>query len=236
MHEDYFALQLKFAEHYAVVANVSFALAISRCTNLRRRLNLVGPRGEEAWASVLLRASDKPDSLTSVLQRCLQLRTGNSAGSKVSAFGCFSYGSPDESGIVRIHFMPPDGQNTSPLSSENLAQRQDELRAMFTHIRRLEQRAKVVRGVSWLYNVHAYKRLFPDDYAASVELPRFPVHLNGSSTWGQVLDWQQKVKPEAQSAILCKITHMRAQAPWEVFPLQALKAQCGIGSFYERFT
>ncbi len=236
MHEDYYGLQLKFAKHYAVLANVPFASAIARCTNLRRRLNLLGASGEEAWASVLQQASDRPNSLSSVLQRCLQLQTRNSSDSKISAFGCFSYDSPDDSGIVRIHFMPPSGQSASPLSLVNLAKRYDELRAMFGYIRRAEPRAKVVRGVSWLYNVHAYKRLFPDQYVASIELPPFPVHLNGSSTWGQVLDWQQEVKLEVQGALLRNFTHMQAQAPWKVFPLQALMAQCGISAFYERFT
>ncbi len=236
MHEDYYGLQLKFAKHYAVLANVSFASAITRCTNLRRRLNLLGASGEEAWVSVLQRASDRPNSLTSVLHRCLQLQTRNSTDSKIPAFGCFSYDSPDDSGVVRVHFMPPDGQSASPLSSENLAKRHDELRAMFGNIRRVESCAKVVRGVSWLYNVPAYRRLFPDEYVASIERPPFPVHLNGSSTWGQVLDWQQEVKPEVQGALLRNMTHMQAQAPWEVFPLQALMAQCGIGAFYERFT
>ncbi len=205
MHEDYFALQLKFADHYAVVANVSFASAITSCTNLRRRLNLLGARGEEDWASVLQRSNDAPNRIPSVLDRCLQLHKWQATESTMLAFGCFSYDAPDDSGIIRIHFMPPAGQDSSPLASKNLPTRHEELRAMFCHIRRVEPLAQTVCGLSWLYNLSAYTQLFPADYAASIELPRFPVNLNGSSTWGQVLDWQQKVKPEVQSALLGRL-------------------------------
>lgn len=236
MHEDYFALQLKLAEHYASVANVSLGLAIDRCTNLRRRLNLSGPAGAAAWAGVLKFANAPPNSMAAVLQKCLQLQTCHVTKALPSAFGCFSYDAPDDAGTVRIHFMPPDRPDSSPLSRANLSQRHDELCAMFSHIRRVERRAQAVRGVSWLYNLSAYQRLFPGDYIASIAPPRFPVHLNGSSTWGQMLDWRHRVKPEMQSALICRMPHMRADAPWEIFPLQALTAHCAIGAFYARYT
>lgn len=107
---------------------------------------------------------------------------------------------------------------------------------MFSHILRTEKGVKSVVGVSWLYNLDAYKRLFPSAYVASLRTPWFPLHLNGSSTWGQVLDWRQEVKPALKAVLLSRLHLMRAQAPWEVFPLRAMVATSEAEVFYELLT
>lgn len=235
MFEEYFAFQLEFARQYAHAAGVPFAFAIAHCTNLRRRLNLWSPEGEEVWSSLLRIAGNESQSFATLLRRCTDLYDQRGPSDGTSEFGCFSYDLPDAAGTVRIHFMPPAGHISSPLASENANARQDELRQMFTRIARTAPDARSVRGVSWLYHLEAYKRLFPDTYVASVKPAHFPVHLNGSSTWGQVLDWQQKVKPEVRNAVRRNFPGMDPAAPWKVFPLQALTANCNIGAFYDQF-
>lgn len=118
---------------------------------------------------------------------------------------------------------------------ENICDRRHELRTLFSHVRRAERHAASVRGVSWLYNLEAYRRLFPAAYVASIERPSFAVHLNGSSTWGQVLSWRQEVKPAVREALFARLAAMNIDAPWEVFPYQALVATCDIEAFYEWF-
>ena len=236
MFEDYFALQLAFAQQYAAAAQVSWASAIARCTNLRRRLNLQGPSGERAWSSLLRLASEEGASFASVLHRCQVLHAeGRAPCPSPAPFGCFSYDAPDGAGVVRIHFMPPANQSSSPLGAHNASQRLDELQRMFVHIGQTEPRARSERGVSWLYNLQAYTRLFPRDFTASVAAPAFPVHLQGSSTWGQVLNWRQAVKPAVRDAVVRALPSMLPHAPWKVFPLQALTAACPIDAFHERF-
>ena len=88
-------------------------------------------------------------------------------------------------------------------------------------------------GVSWLYNLGAYTRLFPPAYAASARLPAFPVHMNGSSTWGQVLTWRGTVKPAVRDAVVAKLAAIDPAAPWKVFPLRALAATAAIGVFHD---
>jgi len=116
-----------------------------------------------------------------------------------------------------------------------MAARTAELRALFAHVRQHKSDVTRVRGVSWLYNLDAYRRLFPPEYGAAVKLPAFPLHLNGSSTWGQVLDWRQTVKPSVREALLSRLGEMTVEAPWKVFPLPALVASCHVDRFYEWF-
>ncbi len=108
-----------------------------------------------------------------------------------------------------------------------------ELRDMFSHIRSKHSQARFVRGISWLYNLNAYKRLFPPDYTASAVRPSFRLHLNGSSTWGQVLNYRQAVKPEVREALLANLPELTVHAPWRVFPLHALVATGSVLSFHE---
>ena len=234
--QDYFALQLKFAEHYATAADVPCSIAIAHCTNLRRRLNLWGPAGETRWNGFLAKFSRSANDHSAALAMCIDLYETRPSLEAERSFGCFSYDPPDATGALRIHFIPPEDTRASPLASASTGARVDELRAMFSHIRRTERNVASVRGVSWLYNLDAYKRLFPLSYAASVQAPWFPLHLNGSSTWGQVLNWRQEVKPAVRDAVLARLPAMKIEAPWEIFPHQALVATGEAGAFYELLT
>ena len=235
MYEDYFDLQLRLAASYARTADVPFYVAVERCTNLRRRLNLLGSSGLDRWEEFLRHAAHAETDHSSTLSACMALFSTRPRVDKSQAFGCFSYDPPDQSGVLRIHFMPTSGANDSPLSLSSRSARTDELRSMFLHIRRTETRVTLVRGVSWLYNLDAYKRLFPPSYQASVRLPWFPLHMNGSSTWGQVLNWRQEIKPAVRDAVIAKLVAINPEAPWEVFPLRALIATSEIGPFFDWF-
>ena len=236
MLEEYFALQLSFAERYAAVADLPFGAAITLCTNIRRRLNLWGPAGASRWNDFIALIGDETHGRCDALSICLEwyehrprLYTGRS-------FGCFSFASPDASGVLRIHFVPPENTSASPLASANFEARVQELSELFSHVRRTERGVLSVRGVSWLYNLNAYRRLFPHSYAMSLQPVDVPLHLNGTSTWGQVLNWRQEVMPDMRETLLARLVTMRRDAPWKVFPLQALTASSDVADFYERFT
>ena len=236
MLEQYFSLQLRFAERYAIAAGVPFCLSIAHCTNLRRRLNLWGPAGASRWNDLLVRVGDSVTGRSDALSMCMELYENRPRLSTEQAFGCFSFDAPDTTGTLRIHFVPPENTSTSPLASANIGARVQELCALFSHVRRTEPNVLSVRGVSWLYNRDAYRRLFPRSYAMSIQPVATSLHLNGSSTWGQVLNWRQEVNPDVRDALLARLATMRAEAPWETFPLQALTATGDIGKFYEVFT
>lgn len=235
MPEDYFALQLTFASHCAAVAKVPFDVAVARCTNLRRRLNLGGPGGADRWEILLARMRASAHDPAALIAMCREFHDTRPDAVAARAFGCFSYEPADAAGVVRMHFMPPADIASSPLAAANAPHRRQELREMFLHIRRTEPSARSVLGISWLYNLDAYRRLFPADYVTSIRRPWFPLHLNGSSTWGQVLDWRQDVKPAMRRALLDRLGELNAAAPWEIFPLQAQVASCALDAFDERW-
>jgi len=236
MLEDYFSLQLKLAARYSIAADVPFCAAIEHCTNLRRRLNLWGPAGASRWTAFLAEVRRLGQDDAAALSLCIAWHEARPHQETSRSFGCFSFDPPDSAGTLRLHFMPSEGTQTSPLASPNVDARVRELRALFLHVRRTEGTAACVRGISWLYNLEAYRRLFPPSYSASVRTPWFPLHLNGSSTWGQVLNWRQEVKPTVRDAVLARLPTMKRDAPWEVFPCKALVATGRIDAFYELFT
>ena len=236
MLEDYFSLQLKFATHYAAKAAVPLDVAIDRCTNLRRRLNLWGDTGASRWKLFLNKVKSAVDDRVEQVALCADFQQSLSYIEVKRSFGCFSYDPPDAYGTLRIHFVAPDGINSSPLAIENSSARRADLQELISHVQRTEPCATTVRGVSWLYNLQAYKRLFPTAYSASVQSAWFPLHLNGSSTWGQVLNWRQEVKPDVRDQLLVRLNDMEVATPWLVFPLQALVATSQIEVFYDQFT
>ena len=236
MLEDYFFLQLKFAAHYAAKAPVPLGIAIERCTNLRRRLNLWEEDGAVRWNHFLAQIQGMPDDPAAQLALCAEYQQPIANTKIEQSYGCFSYDPPDASGTLRIHFLPPKGIGSSPLASTNVAERLAELREMFLHIRRSEPKATSVRGVSWLYNLPAYKRLFPLAYGASTRQAQFQLHLNGTSTWGQVLTWRQEVKTTVRDQLMANLDNMEVEAPWRVFPLKAMVATGQIELFYDMFT
>lgn len=230
---DYLALQLQFAAHFARLTGSNMAAAVPRCTNFRRRFGPEGDAGEPLWQAYVDGLADPGAASTNLAWT--QEFQGRCAGQPLPAlrFGCFSFDPPDEAGVLRVHYRNPDPAPTaSPLGRGQIGRRQAELAAMFAHIRQHYPSATTVRGGSWLYNLDAYKRLFPSDYVRSAALPDFPLHLNGTSTWGQVLDWRGEVKPAVREQLLGTLHRMDPDAPWRVFPLQCLVPVAPIACFY----
>lgn len=229
---DYFDLQLRFAARYAALAGVPLAEAVGTCTNLRRRFGWWDPPGDDKWAKFL-----------GQLQRCARhedllefaLATHDAALPRArSPFGCFSYDPPDARRALRLHFMPDDRhRQASPLAEGSLSERRAELRAMFMEVRRLHAGVRQVRGLSWLYHVRAYQRLFPPAYIASVAPATEPLRMNGSSTWGQVLDYRHQVRPGIAQRVLAGLDASNVRAPWMAFPLQPLAATCPVEHFFD---
>lgn len=236
MPRSYFSLQLTFATYYAQVAGVPLNAAVARCTNLRRRLHLWGESGAEQWAIFLAELGTVSQDQAALLSTTLKFHKARPPLAPAPTFGCFSYDSPNAAGVLRIHFMPPNDLDASPLAAAAVDARRHELRAMFQHIRSAHPEARSVMGVSWLYNLQAYTRLFPQAFVKSIQPVSGPLHLNGSSTWGQVLDWRQQVKPAVRDELLRRLVDMDVTAPWRVFPLQAQVATCGVQLFHDAFT
>ena len=87
----------------------------------------------------------------------------------MATFGCFSYAqlSGDR---IRLHFQNAETDGHSPLAMELRNRRLEDLAALFAHIKRGARQPLRVVGASWLYNLDAYRRLFPEPYLATAHV------------------------------------------------------------------
>ncbi|HEX7758723.1 MAG TPA: hypothetical protein VF459_04425 [Caulobacteraceae bacterium] len=232
---DYFDVQLQFAETVADRTSGTLSDACLKFTNLHRRFGLGRTDGaalSAGWmryAAGLKRCASRPDRLEWTLAFFADAPPEQNATHR---FGCFSYELVDADQIVRIHFSNRDSTDGyGPLARAKADRRVSELREMFGFVRAHHPGARTVLGGSWLYNLEAYRRLFPTDYAASIFEPE-RVRLDGTSSWGQLLDFRGVVKPAIRRALLDNIANVDMAAPWRAFPLRALGARSAIEPFY----
>lgn len=149
-----------------------------------------------------------------------------------SPFGCFSYHYESETQCVRLHFGDRDSRTGGSLSVASRQTRRDELQALFRTVRLHLPEAEVVRGRSWMYNLPAYRCLFPPEYVATSD-PTEP-ELQFMSLWGQFLDRTGNLRPMAADTFLRRIA--AASTSGELlrsFPLPVLATRCSIQCFYE---
>ncbi|HEY1608542.1 MAG TPA: hypothetical protein VGG24_04705, partial [Paraburkholderia sp.] len=169
--KDFFALQVHFAEVAARVTGAPVDRALLDYTNLYVRFGLgrvFDPThpGWRDYVNGLARAADPAEwtfrFYLSHASRAAHVPTH----SATATFGCFSFAMEDAE-RVRLHFENVDPVSASPLSVERLPLRLRELRSLFEHVRRNHAEATQVVGTSWLHNLRAYRRCFPDEYGAS---------------------------------------------------------------------
>ncbi|MEM5315304.1 hypothetical protein [Paraburkholderia sp. JHI869] len=235
----FYDLQVRFARTAARLADVPLAAALLDCTNLYvrfgagRAFDRTHPlwegyvRGLDGHASV----DEQCEWTWRYLQRC---PTQQGAPAVVATFGCFSYAHEPHGG-VRLHFNAQTDSGMSPLDLRQLAARRGELRALIRHLRGSLRESgcapgdRLVHGTSWLYNLPAYRRLFPADYVASAQ----PVaRLRALSLWGQFLDRNGCVRNDAAAVLLARIERISAFADvLPCFPLQALAVQASVEVF-----
>ena len=235
----YFEVQLLFAEIIADRTSRTLSDTCLEFTNLHRRFGLGrvdggAPSAEWArYAAGLERRPSGPIRLEWTVAFFANAPPGESA---TRSFGCFSYELLNPDHVVRIHFGNRDSADgRGPLARAKADRRISELGEMFGYIRAHHPRARTVRGGSWLYNLEAYRRLFPAEYAASTFEPE-RVRLDGTSSWGQLLDFRGFVKPAIRQALLDNIGSLDIAAPWKAFPMRALGAQGAIEHFYRFYS
>jgi hypothetical protein len=232
----YFEVQLLFAETVADRMSRTLPDTCLKFTNLHRRLGLGRTDGGTVSAQWTRYAAglERCESRAGRLEWTVAFFADTPPKKSVTRpFGCFSYEVLNPDHVVRIHFGNRDSADgCGPLARAKADRRISELREMFGFIRTNHSSARTVRGGSWLYNLEAYRQLFPPDYASSTFEPQH-VRLDGTSSWGQVLDSRGFVKPAIRQALLANIANVDIGAPWRAFPLRALGAQSAIEHFYQ---
>ncbi len=233
----YLALQLALARRMAELTGAPLSEMTLRHTNFHRRFGLGRLKDEPSpgWLPYAAALDACPDAAAQeALTHATFLQMPEEGGHEPERlpFGCFACDLPDADGLVQIHFLNLDTDGTGgPLTPAKLARRQGEMAAMTRTLREEHPSATHIRGRSWLYNLAAYRRVFPPDYGDSARPYDGSIRLQGNSLWGQTIDSWERVKPGPRDAVLSALPTMNPARPWEVFPLQVLETVAPIGSF-----
>ena len=233
---DLFEVQLRLTERVSMAECVPIHQLVGRVTNLHMRFGLgdidkVPPSPEwQAYCDALapLRTLEARADLTEETFAC----AAEEVPPAREAFGCFGFDPPDGDGVLRIHFRNQDSADgVGPLDRSKIPRRRAELAAMFARIAELHPTATAVQGGSWLYNLEAYRRLFPPAYGDSRRPPE-RARLSGTSSWGQFLDHTGAAKPDLCAALVRRLPTIDIAAPWREFPLPVLQTRAPIGLFH----
>jgi hypothetical protein len=189
----FFDLQLEFARTVAALSGLPLPRALLEYTNFYIRFGLGRDFDEShpAWQTYAAGLRDSHDPSEWTFRFYSRRPDGMAAPAVVATFGCFAY-SRSSDDRIRLHFQNVERPGQSPLAQDRREHRRAELVALFTHVKQSMPAPPRVAGASWLYNIDAYRRLFPEPYLAAARvLERRFRHM---PLWGQFVDRHGKVR------------------------------------------
>jgi hypothetical protein len=231
----FFALQLTFAGKLREKFRLSLSDAYYRYTTLTKSLNITGADDWQACMAALERA---PDALDWIYQCYLARHEDEPVLSPSDTefhgrplFGCFYYIVRDTT-IIRPHLIKNDLPGMRPLSRDRQAVRRAELGRMFAHIRQHDPAVRTVLGNSWMYNLEAYRRLYPPAYTASLPASDED-EFEYLALWGQCYDYDWQIKQPIAEELLRRVDALTDVSQLRLcFPYQILNPECPIEEFY----
>lgn len=242
LSREYIALQVLFAEEMARKSGRHLADTLLHCTNIHRRLGL-GKPGAPPHAPQWLGLVEGVEALDHArrVDRVFNALNNSPDGASTLlpgriAFGCFACEPPDENGGVRIHFGNRDASGgVGPLHHSRIAARRAELSAMFEWLACEYPEARHVIGGSWLYNLEAYRRLFPPAFGASRQSDPAFKRQSGLSTWGQFIRHDGSTRPEVRDTFLAALPALDPNEPFGPFPYKVLFTEAPIADFQSQY-
>lgn len=226
---EFFDLQLRFAEQVVRVSGLSMEEALLDFTNIYIQcLYLPFDAHHPSWQMYLEGLQQVEDKVgwTYTFYRSRVPFVGP------PAFGCFRYGYLADEQTIRLHFAPADSSGYGPLSRERMTARLQELQMLFADVKRQHPEAQKVRGASWLYNLAAYRRLFPSQYTDEME--RREDEFRFLALWGQFVRRDGRLRePEVSDFLSCCSRQQTLEGLARCFPYDVLVPSCSISAFYE---
>jgi hypothetical protein len=227
----FFDLQLRFAQRVTALSGLALADALLQYTNLYARFGLgrdFDP-GHPVWRQYVAGLRDTGDTQEWTYRFYLARPEAEPPGI-VATRGCFSYArlSGDR---IRLHFRSAESDGRSALGIDRRGHRTAELAALFEHLRRTADGPVRVIGASWLYNLDAYRRLFPVSYLATARVAarRFQ-HM---PLWGQFLDRYGALRESTTRPFLDRLDRQSNLDTLEqCFPFQVLTLEAPAPDFY----
>ena len=231
----FFALQLEFARRVSAIAGLPMADAVFTHTNLYIRFGLgrdFDPT-HPGWREYLAGLHETDDHAGWTYRFYLARPPRAGAPPLVATSGCFAYARLDESRI-RLHFDSAETDGRSPLGIERRDQRRAELAHLFAHVKRSAPGPLRVVGASWLYNLEAYRRLFPPAYLSTARV--LPGRYRHMPLWGQFVDRRGEVREKPAAELRARLMRQSSlESLDECFPLQVLGLEAPVSEFYDFF-
>ena len=228
----FFDLQLQFAHKVAALSGLPLARVLLEYTNFYIRFGLgrdFDP-AHPAWQEYLAGLQDTNDIGEWTYSFYSRRPDAMAAPAAVATFGCFAY-SRLSGERIRLHFQNAETDGHAPLATERVGQRRAELTALFEHVKRTPRQPQQVIGASWLYNLDAYRRLFPGSYLATAHVTghRFQ-HM---PLWGQFLDRHGAIRENMTRQFRERLDRQSSLDSLEqCFPFQALSVGAPVQDFY----
>jgi hypothetical protein len=231
---EFFDLQLLFARRVGELLGIPLERAVLDYTNIYIRFAIGRgfDAGHPVWRAYTDGLNAAPDA-GEWTYRFYLARPPSEPPGVVATFGCFAY-ARQPAGRIRLHFENREAGAGSPLALSRADARRDELRHLFAHVKRTQPDAQTVAGVSWLYNLPAYRRLFPETYLASARV--VADRFRNMPLWGQFLDRHGAVKPAAAATLRERLARQSSRdALLQCFPLQPLAVEAPVADLYRAF-
>jgi len=229
----FFDLQLRFAQKVARLSGLPLARAILDYTNLYVRFGLGRDfdAAHPTWRQYVAGLQGPDDRGEWTYRFYLRRPEATVAPATVATFGCFAY-ARSSSDRIRVHFLNVETDGRSPLAADRIDRRRAELAALFRHVKRARPGPLQVVGASWLYNLDAYRRLFPVAYVASARvLARRFRHM---PLWGQFLDRRGETREDVTREFLERLErHASVDGLDHCFPFQVLTVTAPVEEFYD---
>ncbi len=235
----FFEVQLAFARKVAEVTQRPFEDAVLHFTAMYRILGLdwSADPANPVWQKYLQALQqDVETGAESTYQFYYAMSDSIPHMSEQTHWGCFAHDYLPDEHRVKIHFSNQDFTEYGALSRQRMDVRKAELKAMFKVIQQEHPGAEVVTGGSWLYNLEAYKRLFPREYGQSARAADSVPYL-GRGLWGQFLNHEWQVNEHTAGAFLRHIeTATNMLQCDQAFPYQLLLPKAPITLFYQFYS
>jgi hypothetical protein len=229
----FFDLQLRFAHTVSGLSGLPLARTLLEYTNLYIRFGL-GRDFDPAhpiWREYVAGLRDANDRGEWTYRFYSTRSEALAAPPVVATFGCFSY-APVGADRIRLHFLNAETEGRSPLSRERRDRRVADLTALFAHVERIQREPLRVVGASWLYNLDAYRRLFPPSYLATARV--IGHRFRHMPLWGQFLDRRGEVRESVARTFLWRLERQTSLDGLDrCFPLQVLSVEAPVAEFHD---
>jgi len=229
----FFDLQLEFAETVSALSRLPLTCTVLEYTNFYIRFGLgrdfdpIHP----IWHEYLAGLRDTNDRQQWTYRFYVTRSHPVALPGLVATFGCFSYARLS-SDRIRLHFQDAERDGLSPLGTERRDRRLAELAALFANVKQTVEKPIQVVGASWLYNVAAYRRLFPEAYLATARVIQH--RFRHMPLWGQFVNRHGDVRKHMARQFRERLGRQsRLEHLDDCFPFQVLLLEAPVFDFYD---